>query len=70
MDEPYPLTLSIDYPDRPLDRLTSGLRIFTAIPIAILLATLGGGPFDTGARFGFGAGGIVGGRAAVDDPLP
>jgi Domain of unknown function (DUF4389) len=59
MDEPYPLTLSIDYPDRSLDRLTSGLRIFTAIPIAILLATLGGGPFDTGTRYSFGAGGLL-----------
>jgi hypothetical protein len=59
MDEPYPLTLSIDYPDRPLDRLTSALRIFTAIPIAIVLATLGGGPFETGTRYGFGAGGVL-----------
>jgi hypothetical protein len=59
MDEPYPLTLSIDYPDRPLDRLTSALRIFTAIPIAIVLATLGGGAFGEGTRYGFGAGGVL-----------
>jgi len=37
----YPLTLDVEYPDRPLDRLTSALRIFTVIPIAIVLATLG-----------------------------
>ena len=37
----YALTLEIEYPDRPLDRLTSALRIFTVIPIAIVLATLG-----------------------------
>jgi hypothetical protein len=39
---PYPVQLSVDYPDRPLNRLTSALRIFTAIPIIILAATLAG----------------------------
>ena len=29
----YPVKLSIDYPDRDLDRLTSFFRIFVAIPI-------------------------------------
>jgi hypothetical protein len=38
----YPVQLAIDYPDRPLNRLTSALRIFTAIPILILLGTLAG----------------------------
>ena len=37
----YALTLDVEYPDRPLDRLTSAFRIFTVIPIAIVLATLG-----------------------------
>jgi hypothetical protein len=37
----YALTLDVDYPDRPLDRLTSAFRLFTVIPIAIVLATLG-----------------------------
>jgi hypothetical protein len=37
----YALTFDVDYPDRPLDRLTSALRIFTVIPIAIVLAALG-----------------------------
>ncbi|HZT96563.1 MAG TPA: DUF4389 domain-containing protein [Chloroflexota bacterium] len=36
----YPVTLSIDYPDRPLNRLTSFFRIFVAIPILILLGTI------------------------------
>jgi hypothetical protein len=40
---PYPVQLSIDYPDRPLSRLTSFFRIFTIIPIAIILATVSGG---------------------------
>jgi hypothetical protein len=38
----YPVTLSVDYPDRDLDRLTTGLRIFTVIPIAVVLAAIGG----------------------------
>jgi hypothetical protein len=38
----YPVQLSVDYPDRQLNRLTSALRIFTAIPIVILLAALAG----------------------------
>ena len=39
---PYPVTLAIDYPDRPLNRLTTAFRIITVIPIAILLGTLVG----------------------------
>jgi hypothetical protein len=38
----YPVQLSVDYPDRQLNRLTSALRIFTAIPIIILIGTLAG----------------------------
>jgi hypothetical protein len=37
-----PVRFSVDYPDRALDRLTSALRIFTVIPIAIVLASIGG----------------------------
>ena len=33
----------MDYPDRPLDRLTTGFRIFVAIPILIVLGTVSGG---------------------------
>jgi hypothetical protein len=47
MTDAYPLTYDVDYPDRQLDRLTSALRIFTAIPILILLATIGGLEFTT-----------------------
>jgi hypothetical protein len=32
----YPIKLSIDYPDRPLNRLTSFFRVFTIIPIGII----------------------------------
>src|SRR2546422_1029294 len=36
----YPVQFSVDYPARPLDRLTSAFRIFVAIPIAIVLSTV------------------------------
>ena len=42
----YPVTLTIDYPDRALNRLTTFFRIFTVIPIAIILALVSGGSFD------------------------
>jgi hypothetical protein len=42
MNDAYPVRFSVDYPARPLDRLTTGFRIFTVIPIAIVLATIGG----------------------------
>jgi Domain of unknown function (DUF4389) len=41
--ESYPVRFSVDYPDRPLDRLTTGLRIVVAIPILIVLAAVAGG---------------------------
>ena len=42
MDGTYPVEYDVDYPDRPLNRLTSAFRIFTAIPIAIVLGSIGG----------------------------
>ncbi|HEY8448757.1 MAG TPA: DUF4389 domain-containing protein [Thermomicrobiales bacterium] len=38
----YPVRFSIDYPDRPLNRLTTFFRLFTAIPILIVLGTVSG----------------------------
>jgi len=60
----YPLTFSVDYPDRSLNRLSTAFRIFTIIPIAILAATLEGGSYATnwgshGARYAGGAVGIL-----------
>ncbi len=59
----YPVTLIIDYPDRPLNRLTTFFRIFTLIPIAIILTLVSGASFG---GFGmhdwdwlFAAGGIL-----------
>jgi Domain of unknown function (DUF4389) len=42
MNGDYPVRFSVAYPDRPLNRLTTGFRIFTVIPIAIVLAAIGG----------------------------
>jgi len=38
----YPVQFSVDYPDRPLNRLSTALRIILVIPIAIVLAALTG----------------------------
>jgi hypothetical protein len=38
----YPVRFSVDYPDRPLNRVTTGFRIFVAIPILIVLAAVSG----------------------------
>ena len=42
MNESHPVAFSVDYPDRSLNRLTTALRIFTVIPIAIVIASIGG----------------------------
>ena len=59
----YPATLTIDYPDRPLNRLTTFFRIFTVIPIAIVLGLVAGGRIDlsmaSGLTWEWGAGGIL-----------
>jgi hypothetical protein len=59
----YPATLIIDYPDRPLNRLTTFFRIFTVIPIAIILVLVSGGNFDWSRMHGwdwqYAAGGIL-----------
>ncbi len=59
---PYPVSLSVDYPDRPLDRLTSFFRAFTVIPIAIILDLLSSGVTirqGPGAVIQYGGIGIV-----------
>jgi hypothetical protein len=63
-DFDYPLTFSVDYPDRSLNRLTTAFRILTIIPIAILAATIEGGSFGSqaggeGVRYAGGGLGIL-----------
>jgi hypothetical protein len=63
-DDDYPLTFTVDYPDRALNRLSTAFRILTIIPIAILAGFLEGGSFATnagasGARYAAGGIGIL-----------
>src|SRR3954467_6152521 len=51
--EAYPVRFSVDYPDRPLNRLTSALRIFVVIPIAIVLGSVSGSTFAASGRSTF-----------------
>jgi hypothetical protein len=59
----YPVAFDVEYPDRPLNRLTTGLRIFTAIPIFIVLMTVSGGSwgwsYENGGGTAAGAGGLL-----------
>ncbi len=47
----YPVTFSVDYPERELNRVSTFFRIFAVIPIAILGALLPGGAL-TGSTSG------------------
>ena len=58
----YPATLAIDYPDRALNRLTTFFRIFTVIPIAIIVASVSGSldlTLPSGWTLLYAAGGIL-----------
>jgi hypothetical protein len=61
----YPVRLSVDYPDRDLDRTSTLLRIFYAIPILLLLSTVSGGGTasssgnNRGTVVALGAGGLL-----------
>jgi hypothetical protein len=54
----YPVTFSVDYPDRQLNRLTTFFRIFTAIPIYIVLALVVGYYYGTGEYTSYVGAGI------------
>ena len=71
----YPVSFTVDYPDGPRNRLTTFFRLFTVIPIYIVLILLTGGSSngdssifnwgsgfadrETGWSFGFATGGIL-----------
>jgi hypothetical protein len=64
--EQYPVQFSVEYPDRDLNRLTTGFRIIVAIPILIVASTLAGesmswGSWDQGQgrSVAIGAGGVL-----------
>jgi hypothetical protein len=47
---PFPLTYDVDYPDRPLDRLSSVLRFLWIIPIGIIAALVTSGEISVHGR--------------------
>jgi Domain of unknown function (DUF4389) len=56
----YPVTFSVDYPERQLNRLTTFFRIFTVIPIAIILELLPGSSISSyGSTLAISGGSIV-----------
>jgi hypothetical protein len=59
----YPVRFSVDRPDRQLNRLTTFFRLFTAIPILIVLGSVSGGTWQWSSEYGTavaaGAGGLL-----------
>jgi len=56
----YPVTFSVTYPERQLNRLTTFFRIFTVIPIAIVVSLLPGGAASSYSAYGAGATAVAG----------
>ena len=58
-----PIRFSVDYPDRDLNRLTTFFRLLVAIPILIVLGSVGGGAwqwsYEQGTAAAVGAGGLL-----------
>jgi hypothetical protein len=69
MDDGYPLTYDVDYPDRQLDRLTSFFRIFTFIPIAIVLGVVSGATYAWGGGTYAATGFVTAGGLLFGGPL-
>ena len=61
----YPARLTIDYPDRDLDRVSTLLRLVYVIPIAVVLALVGGAAFGGTAGEGGARAGAFGGSLLV-----
>lgn len=61
--EEYPVRFGVDYPDRDLDRTTTFFRLFTAIPIVIVLSAVSGSTwqwsYERGEAVAAGAGGLL-----------
>jgi hypothetical protein len=63
MNGAYPVQFSVDYPDRPLNRLTTAFRLIVAIPIAVVLGSVNGASWQYRAngttRTAAAAGGLL-----------
>jgi len=59
----HPIRFSIDYPERDLNRVTTFFRLFAAIPIVIVLASVAGGAwqwsYEEGKTAAMAAGGLL-----------
>src|SRR5579859_955266 len=60
----YPVQFSVDYPDRPLNRLTTAFRIFAIIPIGVVFSAVAGSTWqwtssNGTAEIAVGAGGLL-----------
>ena len=60
-NQPYPLTFNVDYPDRPLSRLTSFFRFLWIIPICIIAGLVGSGTLSIGGADAYSWPSAVGG---------
>jgi Domain of unknown function (DUF4389) len=70
MPPAYPVSFSVDYPERELNRLTTFFRIFTVIPIAIVAALLPGAELAGSAQSnGAGFSGAIAGGSLVVLPI-
>jgi hypothetical protein len=61
MPPSYPVTFSVDYPERELNRVSTFFRIFAVIPIGIVLALLPGSEVAGSASSSTVSGSIAGG---------
>jgi hypothetical protein len=65
----YPVQYDVDYPDRPLNRLTTFFRLFTVIPIAIVLGVVSGATYSSGGGENAYVYGVAGGGFLFGGPL-
>jgi hypothetical protein len=65
----YPLEFDVEYPDRDLNRLSSALRIFWVIPIAIVLGLVGHTSFTVSSGDAYAGGFVSAGGLLIAGPL-
>jgi small-conductance mechanosensitive channel len=65
----YPVRFAVEYPDRPLNRLTTFFRVFVAIPILIVLGTVSGESWEWSSNNGTSAGSASAGGLLFLAPL-
>ncbi len=69
MPPSYPVTFSVDYPERQLNRVSTFFRIFAVIPIAIVVALLPGGSLAAGNYGGGSWGGSIAAGSLIFVPI-